>query len=110
MIRWYRGGRKFDKRRVGPQRSQNQSPRVTGIRSAFGAKVKAHYDRLLKPLRLEGLWRWHEIAMHILEAGVPMQTGTIPAERFWAALLEMLPAKTRNVSQEWFEMLLHVSV
>ena len=47
--------------------------------------------------------------MHILEAGVPMQTGTIPTERFWAALLEMLPEKLRNVSQEWFEMLLHLS-
>ena len=40
------------------------------------------------------------IAMHILEAGVSMQTGTIPSERFWASLLEMLPPATRNVSRE----------
>ena len=108
MKRWYRPGRKIDKRRVGPQRSRNQSERVSGIRSAWGAKVDAHYARLLKPLRLEGLWRWHEIAMSILEAGVPMQTGTIPAERFWSSLLEMLPDSTKNVSLEWFEILLHL--
>ena len=46
--------------------------------------------------------------MHILEAGVPMQTGTIPTERFWASLLEMLPPGARNVSRQWFEILLLV--
>ena len=35
-----------------------------------------------------------------------MQSGTIPAERFWAGLLEMLPASSHNVSLEWFEILL----
>ena len=36
--------------------------------------------------------------MHILEAGVSMQPGPIPSERFWASLLEMLPAASRNAS------------
>ena len=39
----------------------------------------------------------HTIAMHILEAGVPMQTDTIASERFWASLLEMLPLATRKL-------------
>ena len=106
MVKWYMPGRKLDKRRVGPLRSERQSPRVTGHPTAWSAKVKAHYKRLQKPLRLEGLWRWHKIAMGIIEAGVPMQSGTIPAERFWAGLLEMLPASSHNVSLEWFEILL----
>ena len=46
--------------------------------------------------------------MRILEAGASMQTGTIPAERFWASLLSMLPESTKNVSLEWFEILLQL--
>ena len=36
--------------------------------------------------------------MLILEAGVSMQPGPIPSERFWASLLDMLPAASRNAS------------
>ena len=33
-----------------------------------------------------GLWQWREVALAIREAGIPVQSGTIPCERCWAFL------------------------
>ena len=69
-----------------------------GKRTAWNAKAEMHYNRLMKDLRLMGLWKWHEVAMDILAADIPMQTGTIPAERFWAYFLDLWPSSAKTVS------------
>jgi hypothetical protein len=95
---WYKPGRKLDMMRIGIRRLRNQSARVEGRRTAWNAKTEAHYRRLFKDLRLEGLWKWHEVAMEILAAGIPMHTGTVPAERFWSYLIDIWPPATKNVT------------
>ena len=39
------------------------------------------------------------------EAGVPVQSGTVPVERLWAILKSMLPPAARRVSLRWFQVL-----
>ena len=45
------------------------------------------------------------VALALWDAGMPVQAGTIPVERLWASLKDMLPNAARMVSLEWFEML-----
>ena len=63
------------------------------------------YKRLLKPLRMEGLWRWRTIALALRQAGMSVLSGTVPMERLWAALKDMFPAAARVISPEWFWLL-----
>lgn len=71
----------------------------------MSAKVQAHFRRLFKKVRLEGLWRWQTVAAALRQAGVPLQTGTVCVERFWASLDQMLPRGGRRISPQWFEVL-----
>lgn len=58
---------------------------------------------------MEGLWNWHLAAMDILRAGVPLQTGTLPCERYWNSLTEMLPQGARSASLRWFTLLSQIA-
>ena len=109
LMKWYRTGRKKTRRRRGIRRTSKSPLRLTQPRSVWSNKVKAHYKRLLKPLRLEGLWEWHKVAMALVAANIPVQSGTIPVERYWASLLEMLPDQARHMSELWFHILSMVS-
>lgn len=102
---WYSTGKKSSRRRRGICRSAKAKPRVHGKRSAITATVAGHYQRLLQPLRLEGLWKWHQVAQAVQDAGVPLQTGTVAVERWWSSLKQMLPSEARCVSQRWFQIL-----
>ena len=82
-----------------------QGPRIAGSKSSWTAKVDVHYKRLLKPFRLEGLWTWRRVAMALHEAGVPLQSGTVPVERIWSSADDMIPTKARTVTEGWFELL-----
>ena len=96
-------------RRFGIRRHRNQSERMRGKVSAWNNKTETHYDRLFHDLRLEGLWRWHTVAMHLRAAQVPMHTGTIPAERFWAYLQKLLPSSARSISYETFMLMSQIA-
>ena len=104
MRKWYMPGRKTSRYRRGILRSVRASSRVRGLRSVWSVKVASHYKRLLKPLRLEGLWRWRQIALALHHAGVEVQSGTIPVERVWASLKDMLPRSSRMISVTWFKL------
>ena len=78
---------------------------MPGRKTAIGAKVRVHFRRLLKPIKLQGLWNWRSVAMHIRGAGIPLQTGTNPCERFWSRLIGMMPPQSRNISLRWFRVL-----
>ena len=102
---WYRPGRKGTRRRKGIIRDTNAPLRVRGRRTVWNKKIAAHYKRLLHPLRQEGLWKWRMVALALHAAGMPVHAGTIPVERLWASMKDMLPNAARLVSLEWFEML-----
>ena len=82
-----------------------QGPRIAGSKSCWTAKVDVHYKRLLKPIRVQGLWAWRRVAMALHEAGVPLQSGTVPVERIWSSADDMIPTKARTVTEGWFELL-----
>jgi hypothetical protein len=105
MERWYRPGRRGVRRRSGIRRTRHQSMHVRGVKSCWNKKVAAHYGRLRKKLRLEGLWKWREAAMALRQAGIKVQTGTVAVERFWFTLKDMLPTAAKDISPAWFRVL-----
>ena len=64
--------------------------------------IVEHYQRLLKPLRIEGMMKWRKIS---LATRVPVQSGTVGVERLWSILVSMLPAQDRKISPRWFRVL-----
>ena len=105
MRRWYRSGRMMSRARRGIIRSRLAPTRVRGIKSVWSKKVAAHYRRLLKPLRVEGLWNSRDISIALHDAGIPVQTGTVAVERMWTYLKDMLPRGARDMSPRWFRLL-----
>ena len=71
-------------------------------------KVKQHYARLLKDLRVEGLWAWGQMGQAMLTGGLSLQTGTVAVERLWASCLDMLPRSSRLMSVSWFTLLANI--
>ena len=71
-------------------------------------KVKAYLKRLLRPLRLEGLWAWAEITAEVHKAGIPVQSGTVPVERVWTWIKKLLPTAATSISLRWFRVLMMV--
>ena len=104
--KWYRVGRRQVRiRRRGIIRDRQQAGPVSGVRVVLSNKVQAHYRRLLKPLRIEGMMKWRKLALATIAAGVPVQSGTVGVERLWAILVRMLPAETKKISPRWFRVL-----
>ena len=68
-------------------------------------KVAAHFKRLRKPLRVEGMMMWRAVALATREAGIPVQSGTVPVERLWSCLSSMLPSGAQCISIRWFNVL-----
>ena len=102
--KWYKKGKKESRRRTGILRNLEQSSRILGRRTVMTKKLSAHFKRLEKPLRLEGLWNWQEIALALRIAGIPVQTGTVAVERYWSSMKSMLPQGAQRISPEWFEI------
>ena len=72
-------------------------------------KVQAHFSKLLKPVKLEGLMAWAEIATQLHRAKVPVLSGTLPVEIYWAGLVSMLPPSGKCVSLRSFRILAAVA-
>ena len=68
-------------------------------------KLAAHYDRLRKPLREQGLWNWRSLGLAYHAAGEPLQTGTVCVERLWYVLKQFLPQCARRIGLAWFSFL-----
>ena len=106
---WYKPGRKVSRRKIGIKRRRHEPGQVRGRKTAITPSVKRHFRRLRKPLKMEALWNWHAVAMEILQAGIPLQTGTLPCERFWNSLTQMLPSGARNIRLRWFKLLCQIA-
>ena len=105
IIRWYRPGRRQTRWRRGIVRDHRSSPQVAGTRSASTRKVRAHFRRLRKPLRVEGFMQCRKVALALHEANMPMQSGTVAVERLWSQLQSMLPSAATRLSPRWFRVL-----
>jgi len=107
--RWYTRGRRLHR----PTRGIDRVPRAMrrmGValirrRAAMTEKLKAHYARLQRPLREDGLWQWRLIALAYRAASEPLQTGTVCVERLWSILKQFLPEGARRIGLPWFSFL-----
>ena len=81
-----------------------QGPRIAGSKSCWTAEVDVHSKRLLKPLRVQGLWAWRRVSMALHEAGVPLHSCTVLVERISSSSGDMIPTKVRPVTEGRFEL------
>ena len=54
---------------------------------------------------MEGLWAWRSVALSLRDAHIPVQSGTVPVERFWSTFKSMLPVASRKISLRWYNIL-----
>ena len=78
---------------------------VVGKATAWSQRVDAHYRKLLKNLRLEGLWNWHTVARALIASGICIHSGTIPVERLCASSLATFAAAAKSMSKAWWGLL-----
>lgn len=78
---------------------------VKGRKKVWTSKLKHHYRRLRNKTRLRGLLRWRKCALALHMAGIPVQSGTIPVERHWAAFKSYFPAAQKALKLETFNLL-----
>ena len=109
ITEWYRHSKKQRRRRSGIIRSSTQLEYVDIDQTAMTKKVLDHYRRLNIRLKVCGLWRWRQVALSLLEAGITMQTGTILVERYWAVALSQFPSSSRSMSEEKIEFYANLS-
>ena len=62
-----------------------------------------------KKVRINGFWAWHQIAQALRDAGILVQSGTVPVERFWSILHRMLPTVRRCITLKWFKFLSRIA-
>ena len=93
MRQWYRTSRKLD--------SSNCSTKRVGV-AMSSLKIRLHYTRLTRKVRLEGLWRWRQVALWLREGGIGVTSGTVSVEAMWAHISSMMPVGARVISLKWF--------
>ena len=101
----YKHGKKRVRHKLGIKRNRQDQPFVKGVASAWTSKVRQHWRRLHRVTRQEGLWNWSSVAGVINECQVGMMTGTLPCERLWASMLEMMPSASRCMSERFFKLI-----
>ena len=83
---------------------------VAGRRVAWDGKMNEHYRGPLMPLRAQGFWQWRSIALGFHCAGIKKHSGTVPVERMWSLLEEMVRPMARTVSPWWCRLLAMLAV
>jgi hypothetical protein len=104
ILRWYTPGRRTTRLRRGIRRD-NQGIERNGRKSAVSKKVRTHFRRLRSKPRVEGMWQWRKIALGLKAAGIPVQSGTVPVERYWSWMLQAFNPHGRNLSLGLFNVL-----
>ncbi|CAK0897917.1 unnamed protein product, partial [Prorocentrum cordatum] len=103
--RWYRPGRRQRRWRTGIARDRRQAEVVKGARSVIAKKVRDHIRRMRRRVKVEGPMNWREVALAARQAGIPVQSGTLPVERPWSCLEDRMPSAARGASLRWFRVL-----
>ena len=101
ILRWYTQ----PKRNSMVKRRHKSAVEVAGRQSVVNRKVRIHFRRLTRRLRVRGMMAWRRVALATLEAGVSVQSGTIPAERYWACMSSFWPPHASQVSRAWYQVL-----
>ncbi len=105
ILRWWSKSRRqrgtFRKRIL----RDRQKAYWTRVTLAVNSKVRAHFKRMVRKLRVEGFFAWQTAAQATLQADIPVQSGTIPVERYWSCLLTYLPTSSQFISLKWYEVL-----
>ena len=109
ITRWYRKQKRLThlRRRQVLREGQRRETKRRG--AVLTKKIRAHFRRLRKPLRIESFFNWRSMALITLEAGCPVHTGTVCCERYWALVLGYLPRHVTRMSSAWWEMLAQLS-
>ncbi|CAK0812479.1 unnamed protein product, partial [Prorocentrum cordatum] len=102
---WYKAGRKSWARRRGIRRGHAAGPWRPSRDSVLKAKLKQHLRVLVSHLKVEALFKWREVADLLHEAGIDMQSGTVPVERLWANFVRYFPDAARGMSRDWWDLL-----
>ena len=106
MSAWYRAGRQTTRPRKGLLRIRSFTAlHVKGQKRVWNAKLAKHYQRLLMKTRVRGLMHWRRCALALHMAGIPVQSGTIPVERHWAAFKAYFPSAQKTLKQDTFNLL-----
>ena len=92
-------------RRRGIRRGRFASPWRLGRRSVVTRKVEKHCKIMMSKLRVEGLFNWAKVARLFHEAGLPMQSATVPVERLWSNYVDYFPDAARGMTLEWWQLL-----
>lgn len=110
MSRWYSMPWQTTRRRHGLSRVRaSTSLQVKGQKTVWTAKLRQHYRRLRNRCRLRGLMRWRTCALALHKAGLPLQSGTVPVERHWAAFKSYFPAAQKTLKPDTFALLAALS-
>lgn len=109
LVKWYSVGRKGSRRKRGVRKASHDPGQVHGTRSPMTQSVSEYFDRLQKPLKVEGLWAWRDIAIAIHNAHIKLQSGTVCVERAWQSVKDMLPPSGRHMSRPWLQLLLRIA-
>ena len=109
ITRWYRKQKRLThlRRRQVLREGQRRETKRRG--AVLTKKIRAHFRRLRKPLRIESFFNWRSMALITLEAGCPVHTGSVCCERYWALVLGYLPRHVTRMSSAWWEMLAQLS-
>ena len=76
-----------------------------GRKTVMTKKVLKHLKVLASKSKVEGLFNWRKVASLLREAGVPMQSGTVPVERLWANYTDFFPEAATGLTREWWDLL-----
>ena len=105
ILHWYKPGRKQWIRRRGIRRGHQAGPWRKGRATVITKQVKNYLKVLGSEITLDGLFNWDAVARLLHQAGIPMQTGTVPVERLWANYIDFFPDAATAMSRSWWDLL-----
>ena len=108
MRRWYKMPRRLSRRCLGMLRVRADTG-GRGRARVWSPKLAAHYVRLTKQLRLQGLMHWRKCVLALHMAGVPVHSGTLPVERHWAQYASYWPPANKAIDEESFTLLSNIA-
>ena len=68
-------------------------------------KTKQHMNILAGKITVEGLFNWRKVASLLWQAGIDVQTGTVPVERLWANYVCYFPDAATGMKLPWWSLL-----
>lgn len=103
--KWYQKCRRQWRYKKNFMRKIKGSKEVQSKRLSMNKKLKRHFKRTLRPVSLQGLWAWRKVALCAHRCLIPVHSGTVAVERFWAIFAAMIPRATTNFTEKFFDII-----